>query len=527
MSGFIQKGAKNILKKNPDDIVILSALRTPVTRAKKGGFKDAHDHELLAHVLKATLAATPNLDPKLIDDVQIGTVLSELGGSKAGRMAALHAGIPETSSFQTVNRACSSGLAAITGVAHSIAVGQIDIGIGGGMESMTKNYGSRAIPTQLWEELKNSPSKDARECIMNMGLTAENVAERYGVSRAEQDAFAASSHQKAAKAQSEGLFDKEIVPVTTRWHPNPEVPEQTEEITVTKDDGIRPTSTAEGLAKMKPAFKETGTATAGNSSQVSDGAAATLMMRRSTATELGLEKNIIGKWAGTQVMGCRPDEMGIGPAIAIPKLLNYTGVAKEEIGIWEINEAFASQAVYCVRELGIDQSKVNPKGGAIAVCLILHIFRKSCFIEMMLPITSHPTDIFSLARTPSRCHRSKAARRLAARDGEAGPGARCDQHVYRHWYGHGQLDRPRVRYRLKAIVGACKNITASGAISHRQRSSFSCSSCSLSGQEARLGSWLAAFCQRLCQRCLKVELARDLSLRTCLYLRHSQSRLPP
>lgn len=155
--------------------------------------------------------------------------------------------------------------------------------------------------------------------------------------------------------------------MTTQWHPNPEVPEQTEEITVTKDDGIRPKSTAEGLAKMKPAFKETGTATAGNSSQVSDGAAAALMMRRSTAVELGLEKNIIGKWAGTQVMGCRPDEMGIGPAIAIPKLLNYTGISKEEVGIWEINEAFASQAVYCVRELGIDQSKVNPKGGAIAL----------------------------------------------------------------------------------------------------------------------------------------------------------------
>ncbi|KAK4547567.1 hypothetical protein LTR36_000524 [Oleoguttula mirabilis] len=369
MAGFLQKGAKNLLQKNPHDIVFLSALRTPVTRAKKGGFRDAHDHELLAHVLKATLAANPNLDPKLIDDIQIGTVLSELGGSKAGRMAALHAGIPETAGFQTVNRACSSGLAAITGVAHAIAVGQIDVGIGGGMESMTKNYGSRAIPTQLWESLKNSPSKDARECIMNMGLTAENVAERYGVSRADQDIFAAGSHQKAAKAQREGWFDAEIVPVTTRWCPNPEVPEAVEEITVSKDDGIRPTSTPESLAKMKPAFKSdgSGTATAGNSSQVSDGAAAALMMRRSTATELGLGRDIIGKWAGTQVMGCKPDEMGIGPALAIPKLLDYTGVSKEEIGVWEINEAFAAQAVYCVRELGIDEGRVNPNGGAIAL----------------------------------------------------------------------------------------------------------------------------------------------------------------
>lgn len=367
MAGFIQKGTKNILQRNPNDIVFLSALRTPVTRAKKGGFKDAYDHELLAHVLKATLAANPNLDPSKINDVQIGTVLSELGGSKAGRMAACHVGYPETAAFQTVNRACSSGLAAITGIAYSIAVGQIDVGVGGGMESMTRNYGSRAIPTQLWDQLRDSPVKDAKDCIMSMGLTAENVAERYGVSRADQDAFAARSHQKAAKAQKDGLYDKEIVPVTTRWHPNPEVPDVTEEITVSKDDGIRPTSSPESLAKMKPAFKEDGSATAGNSSQVSDGAAAALMMRRSTATSLGLEKDIIGKWAGTQVVGCKPDEMGIGPAVAIPKLLSYTGVEVDEIGIWEINEAFASQAVYCVRKLGIDVEKVNPKGGAIAL----------------------------------------------------------------------------------------------------------------------------------------------------------------
>ncbi|GAB7363033.1 hypothetical protein MBLNU230_g3326t1 [Neophaeotheca triangularis] len=367
MAGFIQKGTKQILQKNPNDVIFLSSLRTPVTRAKKGGFKDAHDHELLAHVLKATLAANPNLDPRLINDIHIGTVLSELGGSKAGRMAACHVGYPETAAFQTVNRACSSGLSAITSVANQIATGMIDIGVGGGMESMTKNYGSRAIPTQLWADLKESPEKDARDCIMSMGITAENVAERYGVSREDQDAFAVSSHLKAAKAQKEGLFDSEIVPVTTRWHPNPEVPDMQEEITVTKDDGIRPTSSPESLAKMKPAFKPDGTATAGNSSQVSDGAAATLMMRRSTATQLGLAGDIIGKWAGTQVVGCKPDEMGIGPAIAIPKLLEYTGVPKEDIGIWELNEAFASQALHCTRTLGLDLDKVNPKGGAIAL----------------------------------------------------------------------------------------------------------------------------------------------------------------
>ena len=367
MAGVIPRGTKNILQKHPTDVVILSALRTPVTRAKKGGFKDANDHELLASALKATLAANPNLDPKLINDIHVGTVLSELGGSKAGRMAACHVGYPSTVAFQTVNRACSSGLSAITGIAHSIALGQIDIGVGGGMESMSKNYGSRAIPTSLWQDLKDSPVKDARDCIMSMGITAENVAERYGVSRQEQDEFAAKSHQKAAKAQSEGLFDKEIVPVTTRWRPDKENPEKEEDITVTKDDGIRNNSTAEGLAKMKPAFKEDGTVTAASSSQVSDGAAAALLMRRSTATELGLTGSIIGKWAGTQVVGCGPDEMGIGPALAIPRLLSYLDVPKEDVGIWEINEAFASQAIYCIRELGVDPEKVNPKGGAIAL----------------------------------------------------------------------------------------------------------------------------------------------------------------
>ncbi|EON64890.1 acetyl-CoA acyltransferase [Coniosporium apollinis CBS 100218] len=367
MAGFIQKGAKNILQKNPHDVVFLSALRTPVTRAKKGGLKDAYDHEMLAAVLKATLTQNPNLDPAAVQDVQIGTVLAELGGHKAGRMAMNHVGYPSTTSFQTVNRACASGLAAITGVAHSIAVGSIDVGIGGGMESMTRNYDTRAIPRVLWPALKESPVKDARDCIMNMGITSENVAERYGVGRKEQDEFAARSQQKAAKAQKEGLFDKEIVPVTTRWRPNPEVPENEEEITVTKDDGIRPGTTVEKLSSMKPAFKPDGSSTAGNSSQVSDGAAAALMMRRSTAQALGLSGSIIGKWAGSQVVGCKPDEMGIGPAIAIPKLLEYTGVSKEEIGIWEINEAFASQAIYCIRELGIDESKVNPKGGAIAL----------------------------------------------------------------------------------------------------------------------------------------------------------------
>lgn len=365
---FVQKGLKNILQKNPNDVVILSALRTPVTRAKKGGLRDAYDHEMLGAVLKATLAKFPNLDPAKINDICIGTVLAELGGSKAGRMAANHVGVPTTTSFSTVNRACASGLSAITSIANSIAVGQIDVGIAGGMESMTRNYGSRAIPTELWPEMKDSPVKEARECVMNMGLTSENVASRYGVSRGDQDAFALSSQQRAAKAQASGLFDAEIVPVTTRWI-EPETPENVKEVTVTKDDGIRPSTTLEKLSAMKPAFKSDGTSTAGNSSQVSDGASAALLMRRSVAAQLGLEQHIIGKWAGTQVVGCAPDEMGIGPALAIPKLLDFVGVTKEEVDVWEINEAFASQALYCIRTLGLESKmdKINPNGGAIAL----------------------------------------------------------------------------------------------------------------------------------------------------------------
>lgn len=363
------KGLKEILTKKPTDVVILSSLRTPVTRSFKGGFRDAYDHELLSHVLRATLAANPNLDPKVIDDVAVGVVLAELGGSKAARMAQLHAGFNDRTALHTVNRACSSGLAAVTTIAHGITVGSIDVGVGAGMESMTRNYGSRAIPTILWDGLKNSERKEARDCIMSMGDTSENVAKRYGVSREDQDAFAAESHRKASKAQKEGLFDKEIVPVKVKQYDleDKEKTGEAKEVVVDKDDGIRHNASVENMAKLKPVFAKDGFSTAGNSSQVSDGAAATLLMRRSTATELGLTSSIIGKWVGTQVVGCLPDEMGIGPAIAIPKLLEYTGIKTEDVGIWEINEAFASQALYCVRKLGIDESKVNPKGGAIAL----------------------------------------------------------------------------------------------------------------------------------------------------------------
>ncbi|KAI4142292.1 MAG: hypothetical protein LQ340_007391, partial [Diploschistes diacapsis] len=343
MAGYLHRTLPALLTKSPHDIVLLSPLRTPLTRAKKGGLKDSYPEQLLSTILRGLLTAHPSLPPSRINDVAIGTVLSELSGAKAGRMAGLHAGLPATSSFSSVNRQCASSLSAVTGVAHALAAGSIDVGIAGGMESMSRNYGSRAIPTVLWPELvdEDKAGKEVRDCVMAMGITSENVAERYGVGRGEQDAFAAESHRKAARARREGLFDAEIVPVTTRWV-DPESGVE-REIVVTQDDGIREGATAAGLGRLKPVFKEGGTGTAGNSSQVTDGASGVLMMRRSTAAELGLARSIVGKWAGTQVAGCQPDEMGIGPAVAVPRLLEFCRIAKEDVGIWELNEAFASQ----------------------------------------------------------------------------------------------------------------------------------------------------------------------------------------
>ena len=370
----LPKGLSAVLAKAPTDTVILSAVRTPICRSYRGQLKDAYPEELLSVVLRATLEANPNLPPERIDDVAVGVVLSELGGSKAARMALNHVGYPTTTSLYTVNRACSSSLQAIATIAAQIRAGMIGTGVAAGMESMTRNYGSRAIPVDVWPELKESPVQDARDCVMPMGITSENVAARYKVGRREQDEFAVESHRRAARAQADGSFAQEIVPVHTRFQEvdkeGNKVGEE-QRVEVTRDDGIRPTATLEALAKLKPAFRADGSSTAGNSSQVSDGAAATLLMSRSTATELGLTSSIIGKFVGATVAGCAPDEMGIGPALAIPRLLGQLGLATADVDRWEINEAFASQAIHCVRELGLqkdwEDGRVNPDGGAIAL----------------------------------------------------------------------------------------------------------------------------------------------------------------
>ncbi|KAI0905620.1 Thiolase, N-terminal domain-containing protein [Ustulina deusta] len=366
--------APAVLSKAPTDTVILSSLRTPICRAYKGQLKDAYPEELLSVVLRATLDANPSLDPSEIHDVAVGVVLSELGGSKAARMALNHAGFPNSTSLCTVNRACGSSLQSMALVSAQIQTGAISAGIAAGMESMTRNYGSRAIPTDLWPALRASPNRHARDCVMPMGLTSENVAARHAVSRADQDAFAAESHARAARARDAGAFEAEIAPVHTRFQELDKAGNEVGEarrVVVARDDGIRPGVTLQALAKLKPAFAPDGTSTAGNSSQVSDGAAATLLMRRATATALGLGGSVVGKFVGANTVGCDPDEMGVGPALAIPALLARFGLGTADVDRWEINEAFASQALYCLRALGLEDAwaagGVNPDGGAIAL----------------------------------------------------------------------------------------------------------------------------------------------------------------
>ncbi|KAL1686705.1 Thiolase, N-terminal domain-containing protein [Schizophyllum commune] len=349
-----------ILQKNDNDVVIVAAVRTAMTKARKGGFSNTRPEELLSHVLRAVYRNV-NLDPKLIEDVAVGNVLPPGGGATQARMAALHAGIPNTSAVNTVNRQCSSGLTAVNQIANEILAGEIDIGIGSGVESMTFGYGPGAAPDGYSEEVLKT--KEAEDCLIPMGITSENVAADFGIGRAEQDAFAAQSFQKAAAAQKAGKFRAEIVPVqTTVIDPKTE---QARPVLVDADDGIREGVTPESLAKLKPAFSKTGTTHAGNASQVSDGAAAVLLTRRSVAKRLGLP--VLGKWVAGAVVGVPPRIMGIGPAVAIPRVLEKTGLTKEDVDFYEINEAFASQAVYSIKSIGIPFEKVNKHGGAIAM----------------------------------------------------------------------------------------------------------------------------------------------------------------
>lgn len=342
---------------SPDDVVIVHGRRTAIGRAKRGHFKDTTPDELLSAVMKTVLSDL-NLSPDRLGDICVGNVLQPGAGALMARVAHFLSGFPEEVPVFTVNRQCSSGLQALLNIAGAIRSGTIDLGLACGVESMSLR--SMSNPGDLSSRVTDVDK--ARDCLMPMGITSENVAEKFGISREKQDAFAVSSHQKAAQAQRLGLFKEEIVPVQTRVLDQSGAEIQ---VLVSEDEGIRPGTSMEGLSRLRPAFSPEGSTTAGNSSQVSDGAAAVLLGRRSSVQALGL--GVLGVLRGSAVVGVPPDVMGIGPALAIPAALERAGLTVDDIDVFEINEAFASQAVYCVEKLGVPLHKVNPNGGAIAL----------------------------------------------------------------------------------------------------------------------------------------------------------------
>ncbi len=348
----------SILQPSPDDVVVTCALRTPFTKGGKGFFKDTAGADLLAGTFK-NLISRSKIDPSLVEDIAVGNVLAPGGGATEFRAAALVAGFPESTAVKSLNRQCSSGLQACVDIANEIRTGMIEIGVGAGVESMSSQYGPGAV-TEFSELLEKH--MQAANCKVPMGVLSEQMAKDKKIARTEQDAFAASSYQKALKAQEAGLFDQEIAPLTVKYT-DPKTDEE-KTVTVTKDDGVRPGITAESLGKIRAAFAKDGSIHAGNASQVSDGTAAVLLMKRSTAQRL--QQPILGKFVAASVVGVPPLLMGIGPWKAIPEALAKAGVSKDDVDIYEINEAFASQAVWCVKELGLSFEKVNPKGGAIA-----------------------------------------------------------------------------------------------------------------------------------------------------------------
>ncbi|MBR0599360.1 thiolase family protein [Sinanaerobacter chloroacetimidivorans] len=336
------------------EAVIVAFGRSPVGKAPKGKLKNTSPVDVAAQVVKGVLNKVPQLNPEEIDDFVLGCAFPEAEqGFNIGRIVAQRAGLPDCVPGQTVNRFCSSGLQTIAAAANSIMVGQAEVVLAGGVEFMsTVPMGGHHISPNPYL-MKNRP-----EVYMSMGLTAENVAEQYHISRQMQDEFAVESHRRAAKAQEEGKFDDEIIPIEA-------VNDENETFIFRKDEGVRAETTAENLLKLPTVFKADGTVTPGNASQMSDGAAAVLLMSGKKAETLGLKPLAI--FRSFAVAGVGPEVMGIGPVKAIPKALEIAGLDKEDIDEYELNEAFASQAIACIKELGLDPEKVNPNGGAIAL----------------------------------------------------------------------------------------------------------------------------------------------------------------
>jgi len=346
------------------DVVVALALRTPGGRAKRGAFRQTRPDDLAAAVIRALLARAPNLDPARIGDVVMGCAMPEgEQGVNVGRNLVLLAGLPDSVPGMTVNRFCSSGLETINLAAAEIALGQSDIVIAGGLESMT------LVPMGGVRYLPN-PQMAAESPLtyLSMGLTAERLAERDGISREAQDRFSYGSHQKALAAQEQGRFDAELVPVTTSVsEPGPNGKPVVSEVVVSADEGPRADTTLEALAKLKPAFKASGTVTAGNSSQMTDGAAAVLLTTPEIAADLKLEP--LARWVGYGVAGVPPEIMGIGPVAAVPKVLKRLGLTLDDMDVIELNEAFGAQSLAVLKGLGLEPEdpRLNPNGGAIAL----------------------------------------------------------------------------------------------------------------------------------------------------------------
>jgi len=346
------------------EAVVVASSRTALAKSFRGSFNLTRPDDLAAHCIQDVLRKTPKLDPAEIEDVVLGCGQPHgPQGHNVARVAAMLAGLPPSVAGLTVNRFCSSGLQAIALAAHQIMHEGVDVAIGGGVESITMALRDSSPNPRLQEKMPG--------VYMVMGDTAEVVAKRYKVSRQLQDEYSLLSQQRTARAQQEGFFEKEIAPIkVTRGILDKKTNEVVakEEVCVDKDECNRPDTTLEGLLALKPHFDPhsgQGSVTAGNSSQLSDGASATLLMSRQRADQLGIPYQLV--FRGFQISGCQADEMGIGPIYAVPKLLKRAGVKMEDIDIWELNEAFAVQVVYCRDYLKLDPEKLNVNGGSIAI----------------------------------------------------------------------------------------------------------------------------------------------------------------
>lgn len=344
-----------------ENAYIVSAVRTPVGKAYKGSFAAFRPDDLAALVMQEAVKRVPGLNPEALEDIILGCAMPEgEQGMNVARIAQMRAGLPDSIPALTINRFCASGLQAIAFGVDRIKNGDADVILAGGTESMTM------IPMGGNKVAPNPYLVDHHPGVyINMGLTAENVAEKYGISREDQDAFSYQSHQRAIAAQQSRTFDEELVSVEVEHHILNGKSVNTRKLTVAQDEGPRADTSLQALAKLGPAFKMGGSVTAGNSSQMSDGAAAVVIMSERKVKELGLEP--LGRFVDFATAGCPPEIMGIGPALAVPKLLKKAGLSIEDIDLFELNEAFAAQSLMVIRDLGLDQEKVNVNGGAIAL----------------------------------------------------------------------------------------------------------------------------------------------------------------